>query len=64
MINEEKEICDCKIKGKHFDENDEICIKCKNSQKLLDAVFEIAIERATKSGDTKLLKEFFKNMPM
>ena len=64
MIEEKNEICDCKIKGKKFDENDEMCIRCKNSQKLLDAIFEIAIERATRSGDTALLKEFFKNMPM
>ena len=64
MINEEKETCDCRIKGKHFDENDETCIKCKNGQKLLDVIFEIAMERATKSGDTALLKAFFENMPM
>ena len=64
MINKEKETCDCRIKGKHFDENDETCIKCKNVQKLLDVIFDIAMERATKNGDTALLKEFFKNMPM
>ena len=63
MINEEKDTCDCRIKGKHFDENDEICIKCKNGQKLLDVIFDIAMERA-KNGDTALLREFFKNMPM
>lgn len=64
MIERENEICDCKIKGKKFDENDEICIKCKNGQKLLDVIFEIAMERATKNGDTALLEAFFKNMPM
>lgn len=63
MINEKTEICDCRIKGKKFDENDKTCIKCKNGQKLLDAIFEIAVERA-ENGDTALLKEFFKNMPM
>lgn len=63
MINEEKNDCDCRIKGKHFDKNDKTCIKCKNGQKLLDAIFEIAVERA-ENGDTALLKEFFKNMPM
>ena len=63
MINEEKDTCDCRIKGKHFDENDDTCKKCKSGQKLLDVIFDIAMERA-KNGDTALLREFFKNMPM
>ena len=64
MINEEKETCNCRIKGKHFDENDETCIRCKRSEKLLDVIFEIALEKAIKDGKPQLLKEFFKNMPM
>lgn len=60
MIDTEKKTCKCEIKGKQFDENDETCIKCRNSEKVLEMLFEAAVEEAIKKGDISLLKAFFK----
>ena len=62
MIEKEKRVCVCKIKGKQFDPNDETCIKCRASKKILDKLFEIAVKKATVDGDTRLLKMLIENL--
>lgn len=48
--------CDCNIKGKQYDENDETCIRCKRAQAVLDVLLDIAIKRAVDHGDLFLLE--------
>ena len=48
--------CDCNIRGKQYDENDETCIKCKRGQAVLDVLLDIAIKRAIDHGDPSLLE--------
>ena len=50
MISAEKDTCNCEL-NKEYNPNDEICQKCKTSQKVLDKLFDVAVE----SGNVKLL---------
>lgn len=62
MIEEEKKVCVCTIKGKRFDANDKTCIKCRASKKILDKLFEIAVKKATLDGDMRFLEIFIENL--
>lgn len=60
MKDMEKKPCNCKIEGKQYEENDETCIECKRSQEVLDILFNVALERAIKSGDLSFLEILIK----
>ena len=60
MKDMEKKPCNCKIDGKQYDENDETCIKCKRSQKVLDILFEISIKEALEHGNMSLIEMLIK----
>ena len=62
MIEEEKRVCVCTIKEKRFDANDKTCIKCRESKKILDKLFEIAVKKATFDGDTRFLEMLIENL--
>lgn len=62
MIEEEKRVCVCEIKGKRFDANDKTCIKCRASKKILDKMFEIAVKKAIEDGNMSLLEMFIENL--
>ena len=55
MIDEKDIPCDCKIKGKEYDENDKTCIECKRAKRVLEVLFRIAIKKAVDDGDMSLL---------
>ena len=55
MISAEDRPCNCKIKGKEYDENDKTCIECKRSQRVLKVLFRIAVKKAVDDGDMSFL---------
>lgn len=56
MIDMEDRPCNCKIKGKQYDENDKTCIECKKSQKIFGILLKFAIKKAVDDGDTHFLE--------
>lgn len=60
MISDGRRVCNCSIDGKQFDEKDETCIKCQNSTRVLEMLFDVAIKRAVETGDTTLIEEMLK----